>query len=220
MSTDLATDIKKEIAAQMAALNDAIPRPTGYRISTKGKMFTLPTGESHPGPMRVIILDFMNYNVFYSNTYDPNTVSPPVCWSLNRAIQQMEPSEAAPDRQAPNCSVCPKNQFKSGNNGRGKACRNMVRLAVISPKDAGPNSEIMVLDVAPTSLRAWGNYVKSVAAQFSGPPICVSTEVKFDPNVTYPALLFGDPQAHDHLETIFPLQREAQRLLLVEPSVD
>lgn len=220
MGTELAADIRKQIAEQAAAIDNSLPRPTGFRISTKGKMFTLPSGESHPGPMSVVILDYINYNVYYQNTYDPNTVSPPVCWALGKSITDLAPSEGAPDRQAPNCTSCPKNQFKSASNGRGKACRNMARLAVISPKLIGPESDIMILDVAPTGLRGWGNYAKSVRAQFQGPPLVVTTEIAFDPNVTYPVLTFGNPKAHDDVEAAFALQRQAQELLLIEPSFE
>jgi hypothetical protein len=96
----------------------------------------------------------------------------------------------------------------------------MVRLAVTSPVDVGPESEVMILDVAPTGLRGWGNYAKSVVTQFGGPPLVVTTEVSFDPNQTYPVLIFGNPQKHDDLEAAYALQRSAQDLLLIEPSTD
>ena len=53
------------------------------------------------------------------------------------------------------CVDCPFNEFKSGPNGVGKACKNMRRLYIIRTGCTLP----IVLTLPPTSLRAYEDYV-------------------------------------------------------------
>lgn len=219
--TDLALQIEKEIAAQAAALEDSLPEASGFNISTEGKMFTLPNGKSHPGPLEVIILDYINYNAYYTTAWKKGEYSAPKCWALNRSAKSMAPSENVPpdDRQHPTCKGCPQNEFGSAANGRGKACTNYVRLA-ITPADAGEGSEVMVLRVAPKGLTGWRRHAERVKEQTGSTPISVITEIKFNPNEVYPNLMFDIVGKNERMEDCYPLVAQARQLILSEPSDD
>ena len=53
------------------------------------------------------------------------------------------------------CKVCPLNEFGSGKNGKGKACKNMKRLYILRPGSPLP----VILTLPPTSIKAYTDYV-------------------------------------------------------------
>lgn len=217
--TDLAVAIEKEIAAQAAALADSLPESSGFNISTEGKMFTLPSGKSHPGPLEVIILDYINYNSYYTTPWRPGEYSAPKCWALNRNVKEMAPSDNVPDsdKQFATCKGCPKNEFGSAPNGKGKACTNYVRLA-ITPADAGEASDVMILRIAPKGLTGWRRHAERVKEMTGSTPISVITEIKFNPNEVYPNLLFDIIGKNERLQECYPLVPQAKQLIFTEPT--
>lgn len=56
------------------------------------------------------------------------------------------------------CRDCPMNQFGSGEGGKGKACKNMKRLYILTKDSLFPYA----LTLPPTSIRAWTDYVSSL----------------------------------------------------------
>jgi hypothetical protein len=222
-STDLALQIEKEIAAQAAAIADTLPESSGFNISTEGKMFTLPNGKSHPGPMEVVILDYINYNCFYKTAWKQGEYSPPACWSLNKNPKIMVPSENAPEKQNDTCRGCPKAEWGSHPNGRGgKACTNYVKLAITPAADIGPNSDVMILRVAPKGLAGWRTHVQRIQEATGSTPISVVSSISFNPNEVYPNLMFdvAGKLESDDLSAAYGLFTQAKQLVLNEPEVD
>jgi hypothetical protein len=85
----------------------------------------------------------------------------------------MVPAENVPEAQHDGCAQCWANQFGSHPQGAGKACRNGVRVAVVQPDGEG---DIMVLDLSPTSIKAFSGYITGLAR--SGvPPFEVITHL-------------------------------------------
>lgn len=217
----LPADINAAMAAQIAAIQERVSQPGGSKISvTQSKTFKLPSGLETPGPLDLVIVDFMYINAFYTAAYDRNTITPPVCFALNPADKGMLPADNSPERQADSCASCPKNEF--GSAGKGKACSNSVLLAVL-PGDFmdEPDQPLNILKVSATGLRPFNGYVSSLATSLRTAPWGVMTTVGFDPKSEYASLRFGNPQALDpeQLAVVFGRQEEAQRLLSVEPDV-
>ena len=106
-----------------------------------GQFFSMQGGQlkfnDNPVPgnqMAVIILDHILENVFYDGDFDPNNPQPPTCFAFGRSDDDMAPHETVvAEGQAQNetCNGCPFNQWGSADKGRGKACRNTRRLAMI-----------------------------------------------------------------------------------------
>ena len=210
---------REELAKKTATANlkDRIGNVAGNAITTKGKLFTTPDGKSNPGPMRIIVLDFISINTYYDGPYNPNQLKPPVCWAIGPTIDALAPSPKAPQRQHETCLTCPKNEWGS-DGGKGKACKNGYRLAVCAP-DANESTMIMTLGVNKKALSIWNTYVSNLQARFGAQatPAFFITEVSFNPNMTYPSLMFNFVSEHDnpHVAYLYDL---AQPILEREPS--
>ncbi len=209
--------IQERLKAEVAGIQERIGAPGGDVISiTQDKHFKLPDGTKHPGPMNVVIVDFVAGNFFYEGAYDPNNITPPACFSLGTNPSQMVPSNNSPVRQSDSCATCPMNQW--GSDGKGKACKNS-RLLALLPVDADNETPVMVLKVSPTAIKAFDSYVATVARSFQLPPLGVVTEISFDDAVTYASLRFKNPTPNENIELAFNRRDEARKRLMTEPDV-
>lgn len=214
----LPVDIAAQMAAEIEAFKGRIAAPTGNRIGTDEKLFTLPNGDTSD-TLSVIIVDFVSYNAYYDKPWNPNQIVPPNCFSLGLEPAGMVPSENSPEPQAESCAACWANQWKSSATGAGKACSNTKLLAIIAPDD--PEAPIMLLKVTATALKSFDAYVTSVARSFQRPPYGVITEITFDPNLKYSSLRFGNPVActPDQMALAWSRKEDAMARLMVEPDV-
>jgi hypothetical protein len=129
-------------------------------ISLYNSRFTL---VNHAGMKRVIDKTSINIIVvglagsktrfLYPGAFDPDEVTPPVCFSLNGKV----PENNVTQKQAAQCGVCPHNFFGSATQGKGKNCREYIPLAVILPEETG--DEIFLLNVPPGSHRIFTAYM-------------------------------------------------------------
>lgn len=220
-STEL-TSVESAIAKRIANVAQTTEAPTNKRISTKGGVFTLPGGETNKGPIHSVVVDSIRQNNYYTAAYNPNELAPPDCFSIGRNIDEMTPSPNAKDPQFDGlCKDCPKNQFGSTTNGgKGKACTNNLNLALL-PEEFDDNSDLLLIRVAPTGLTSWNKHVRALASK-SLDPIQVVTEIAFNPDVSYPTLIFkaDAPIDPDKLSTLAPFMQSAQQMLESEPSSD
>ena len=208
--------IKDQIAAQVAAMGDRIAPPGGNKIKLAAGSFTLTDGTKTPGPVDLVIVDFVARNMFYEGDYDKDNIVPPVCFAIGSNPLKLVPSPNSPLPQAKSCAECPMNQF--GSKGKGKACKNERSLAVLQP-DADADTPLSVLNVSPTGIRGFDGHVAGIVRTFQNVPASVITTVSLDPNQSYPALLFSDPQPNPNFADHFARQGEAQAMLAVEPDV-
>lgn len=217
--TQLPANLQADMEAELAAFKSRVAAPTGNRIDTDEKLFTLPNGETGES-LNVIIVDFVAYNAYYDKPWNPNQIVPPNCFALGLEPAGMVPSENSPEMQAESCAACWANQWKSAANGTGKACTNSRLLALVSP-NATEDTPIMILKVTPTALKNFDAYVSGVARSFQRPPRGVITEITFDPNVKYSSLRFGNPVActNDQMAMAYARRTEAMDLLMCEPDV-
>jgi len=217
MSTALQT-IQKRIADDLAKVKGAVAAPTGRNIGLKGKRFAFPSGQSTEGPIEVVILDFRNFNRYYTAAYNPKELSPPSCWAIGSEIKTMGPPEDLENKVNATCLDCPMNQFKSATNGgKGKACRNTVRIAVMAP-DAKPDDEPMMVSTSPTSIPSWSaffNGLESSGTHYTQ----VVAELSFEEELAYPSVRFKALRKNeDGLETAWILRDKAQAMLDATPS--
>lgn len=207
MSTDL-VDIQEQLRKELEIQKANLPGATAGRIKTKGKKFTLPGGNPTEGPLDVIIVGWRNTNNYFEGTYNSNNPQPAVCHAIGAVGEDMTPSKASSKPQNDTCLGCPKNEWGSAGNGsKGKACKNGIRLAVVPPNpDAGMTP--LLLDVTPTGIKAFTNYVNALQAK-GILPIQMITEVNFDEHVDYPTLTFKADKMHEHLATAFGIKEMA-----------
>lgn len=209
--------IQEQLKAQAAAMADKVAPASGNYIRvTQDKQFQLPDGTKTPGPLELVIVDFISTNRFYEGAYDPKNITPPACFAISTDPKNMAPSPNAPLPQASDCQSCPMNQF--GSSGDGKACKNSRVMAVLPP-DADEDTPLWLLATSPTANKGFDGYVAGVARTFQMPPVGVVTTVGFDAGSTYAKLTFTDAQPNENLAAHFGRQAEAQQLLAVEPDV-
>ena len=216
--------IKEALAAQVAANAAKTAPPTGSKIRcTQDKFFMLPNGQKTAGPIVACILDFGTTHDFYAGQYDSKNPESPICFAIGSDPRNMVPHATSPEPQFDNCQACPNNQFKSAANGKGKACKNGRNLALLpadnSGQDVDHTAEIWTLDVSPTAIKAFDAYVGDLARQFGSPPVAFLTEIGFNPDVTFPQLMFSNPQPINSVGEAMARQAEAAEMLAVPPDV-
>lgn len=202
-------DISKkwETAAETAAAE--IPAVGGQFLSTKGGKLKFGE-EAMPGDQAcVIILDAILENTAYEGKFDADNKQPPRCYAFGRLSEQkdMKPHEsmdAFPDYfvpQSDSCATCPLNEYGSAETGRGKACQNRARLALIpagfySPKrgsrdfdleiftdpDHFRTADIAYLKLPVLSVKNYFKFVSDVAAAQRRPPHGVIARVWLEPD--------------------------------------
>lgn len=214
--------IKDALKAQVAALAGRTAPASGNAIRvTQDKNFLLPDGTKTPGPLQLVVVDFISKNLYYPEGFDAKNIVPPTCFAIGTDIKSMVPSKNSPINQnaGSDCASCAMNAWESDpKGGRGKACKNSRVLAVLPP-DADADTPMWTLSVSPTATKGFDSFVSGVARVFEMPPVSVVATVGFNPNETYPSLAFSDPQPNESLAVHFTRQAEAAELLTVEPDV-
>lgn len=159
---------------------------TGSFFSTKSGVLSY-GGNPVPGnAMAVVILDGINENVLYEGKFNPNEMSPPTCFAFGRGDDEMVPhdiSVKSGNNQSKDCASCVHNEWGSADTGRGKACGNKRRLALL-PAGTIDNGRIKLfnkttdfetgsigfLKLPVTSVKGYASFVKQVAAGLHRPP--------------------------------------------------
>lgn len=162
------------------------PTSTAKTISTKGGTFTV-DGADVGTTLDGVILDWVFENHIYGERFDPDSPASPICYAFGRKEADMAPHGEAENPQCSACADCPANQWESADVGRGKACKNARRLAIMTASDflEGPEAiakaEVRVLKLSPSSLKAWSGYVKSLADELKRPTFGVITQISLAP---------------------------------------
>ena len=198
-------DLADQAAASMEQEKNAAG--TGQFFGLRSGILTF-EGQTIPGNrMAVIILDGIMENVFYEGAFNADNPTNPSCFAFGRSEKEMAPN---PDDVAepvhtecgkagqPGC--CPMNEWKTavkqdGTQGKGKACRNTRRLAMIPAgnflgdvfqpiKDIGHFEEAKTayMKLPVTSVKGYAGYVTDTGKAHNRPPHGVITQVKVVPD--------------------------------------
>lgn len=165
----------------MAKENAKYIEDSCHRVSIQGSVYkvnehVLGTGSTFEAE----ILRQTLVNTYYETGYDPANTTVPTCFSVGGHA----PESTSTNKQADECSKCPKNEFGSGKNpdgtpGKGKACANQRRL-ILQIKDIELPCR---LTLPPTSKRSMENFLRELQSiPFWG----VLAKFSFDTKVTWP----------------------------------
>ena len=184
----------------------------GSFISTRGGILKYGEEELPGAEMLVVVLDAVHENTYYPDRFDPDAVLPPKCFAFGRNEKDMEAHVNVPDPDDPDaedsyfelqsdtgmCIDCPHSQWGSADTGRGKACTNRRRLAVIpagrfvttgkgrkattdlevfEDPEHFRQADIAFLKLPVTSVRNWSKYVHSLRKEYAAPPFAVLTHI-------------------------------------------
>lgn len=136
--------------------------------------------------VELIVLDEVLENIYYEGRFDPDTPASPVCFALARELGEMRPHAESPEPQHETCKGCQQNAFGSSDSGKGKACKNIVRLAVIAWGDGSleqiKSCELAFAKLPVTSVKNWGSYTKSLREKLNSPPFAAITRMYVEPD--------------------------------------
>jgi len=187
---DTPSSYESELAQYAQEAVDTSPAPLGNFISLRAGVISIGGEAVRDNKLRVIILAHRMENAYYVGEFDPDVPKSPVCYAFGTDVANMYANELSEERQhlldyedgvqrSP-CHGCIQNAFGTADRGRGKACKNQVRLAIISTEgltlEALPTTEVFYVKVPVTSVKGWVLYVKALA-EIKKPPFAVMTEL-------------------------------------------
>lgn len=148
----LSGDIAEAIAEEMDGLG-AIPFDRVKIPSGGGLAFEVP-GEDEENPETAqelvgVILFHHPVNAYWKDKFSGSSEQPD-CSSMDGKQGAIHETG-----EAVNCADCPHNRFGSGENGIGKACKNVHRVYILQEDNPVP----LILSLPPTSLRHMRDYI-------------------------------------------------------------
>jgi hypothetical protein len=167
----------------------------GTFFSFRGGVMTYQDAPLPDNEMAVVILDHVMENVWYEGAFDPDNPSNPSCFAFGRVEPDLVPHQVVVEaglNPAHGCHGCPMNEWGSANTGRGKACRNTRRLALIPAGtitkgqftlfDDFESAPIGYMKLPLTSVKGYASFVTQLAGALRRPPYGVVTRVRVVPD--------------------------------------
>lgn len=156
-------------------------------ISTKGGKLTY-NGQVLKQPIDVVILDVVRENSFFKGDFDPDSPVPPDCFAVGRDEESLAPPAELKTKESDTCASCWANAFGSAEKGRGKACKNTLRLGILPADNPKPTvlseAEPALIRVPPTSLKVFAKYAKLLRGAMNRPPFGVISEMEIVDDAT------------------------------------
>ncbi len=221
----LPAEIQAALTADVERFKQKLSTPSGNRIAvTQGKQFKMPDG-STGNTLKAVIVDYIAKKAFYPDPFDRDNIKPPTCFALDFVPHKpvcLTPSPNSPVIQSERgCAECEQNQWLPVPNNpqkKRKACKDQYVLALL-PLDADATTELMTIELSPTAVKDFDQYVREVGKEH---PLLYAVETTFimDPKQEYASVRCVDPvRAGNDLILLAYQQREAAtKLLMVEPD--
>jgi hypothetical protein len=208
----------------------------GQFFSARGGILSFNDAPLPNNQMAVIQVDSIFENVFYEGEFDPSTPTAPTCFAFANEEGDLKPHPSvveAGQAQHDTCKGCPMNEWGTADKGRGKACRNTRRLALIPAGDLTaegvfkPHSDPEQIEKGPlgfmklpvTSVKGYAAYVKQIAGALRRPPHGIFTKVKVVPDQKSQFKVTFEPLAKipDKLMEAVMSRREEAKLMINQP---
>lgn len=171
----------------------------------------------------VIIAEAVFEHAYYQGDYDPDNPQPPVCFAFGKDEKTMVPHEKSAQPQAESCAECELNKFGSADKGKGKACKNVMRLALLPAKpleaEILAKAEAAYAKLPVTSVKGYGAYALKLKATHDLPPFAFVTQIGTvpDPKSQF-KVTFEDVAKLDHDDELMEVlvQRHEEQAELIE----
>lgn len=173
--------------AESAKDEAAVEQPAVQAFSLRAGVLSYNNQPMPDNKMRVIVAASAFENALFINKFDPNNIISPLCFALSENGEEMAPHDQSYKKQNDACLGCVNAEWGSDPNspsGRGKACKETRRLALI-PEDALADvgkAQVAMLRVPVTSVANWAQYVHMLAASAKRPAWSVITEIQVVPD--------------------------------------
>lgn len=147
------------------------------RIQITGGRMKIDENYIEGDTLDVVVIGAVHLNEYYRSQYDASKPTVPDCYAYgDNSLDDVDAIEAAmapgevEDKQSDSCAECPLNVMGSADVGRGKACKNVRRLMLVT-SDALESPEALLeaeersLGVPVMSVFGWAKYVKEVLGE-------------------------------------------------------
>jgi len=183
-------DLNKQMLADASDASARTAIQGGNTIGIRNSKFTY-KNELIGKTLEVVVVDYVHTNAWYDDIFDPESPAPPACMAISTDGVDMVPLASSPIKQNDTCDGCDQNAWGSADRGRGKACGEQYRLAVLQPQPGEDYStcDMAILTFPPTSRKNWTKYVKDIKDKLQRPPYGVLTEFSFDGVDDWPVLV-------------------------------
>jgi hypothetical protein len=181
-----------EMAARATKLAKAESIVSGFkRLGTRGGVLTVDDTPVKGNSLRVVVVAAVREYAYYEGKYDAQNPQPPSCYAFadpeEVEEQDMKPHEAVESKQSHGCLSCWANEFGSADTGRGKACKNTRRLAVVTEDSfesaaALEAAEVRSITLPVTSVKNWGKFVNKLATDMELPYYAVVCNLSLVPD--------------------------------------
>ena len=184
-----------EAAQKSAKAEKAVSGLKG--ISTRGGVLTVDEQPVPGNELDVVVLVAVHENQYHTKAYDANVPQIPDCYAFGdieaeSPEESMAPHEQSEDKQGDDnglCANCWANAMGSAVICRGKACKNVRRLALVTSDSLASvedfnDTEVRVLKVPVMSVKGWALYVRNILnEELHRPYWGVVTTIKVVPDV-------------------------------------
>lgn len=214
-------EMRKELAQRRQQQGSIVGSGTGNFISTKGNVLTY-RGNTLETPLAVVVLAWAQDLVYFDSPYREDDPKPPACAALQRvALADLTPLGDVPSQQSDDCASCWANEWGSDpQGGRGKACSNRYRVAVLPASD--PTHDLALVRVSPSGYAGFETFINRVEAKSQeGVPAWV-VGMSLRGGTDYPVVEFHEEALIDDDEMLGAvLQRiEEAEALVVQSTYD
>lgn len=164
----------------------SIERPVTSNISLRGGVMSYMDTPVPDNRLPCVVVASVFENSWYDRPFDPDNIRAPSCFAFSADGESMAPHESSESPQSETCAACDHNKWGSApGNSRGKACKNVRRLAVLpvtalDDADKVAEAEMAMMKLPVTSVSNWRVYVNKVAASYQRPAWGVITEISVE----------------------------------------
>jgi hypothetical protein len=222
--------IREQIKNQAKALQESMASKV-VTISKKGT-FQVANVDSGSDTIQVVILGFSFNKAYWSTGFSQGSTSLPECqaqgeFSTLYAENAQPPivdsffdlTPSAPEDKQPQaevCGECPFNEYETAAQGKGKACKDSVTLAVLPADD--PNGAIHTLRISASGIKHFRAYLKTLATVGTSWYAIKTTLQAVDAGAQYTTKAINDtkslvPLTDDELLAFYAKVEEAKKLL-------
>lgn len=176
--------------AKMAAEVASAERPSLSVITFRNGVMKYMDNPIPGNALDVVIIASVFENAMYTGRFNPNEPRAPSCFAISEVEEELEPHEVVTNPQNPVCLGCPMAEWGSDPESpskKGKKCKQIRRLAIISATDLESPEKIAKAEIAMaklpvTSVKNWANYVNALASTVKRPPFAVISNIKVEPH--------------------------------------
>jgi len=183
---------KTEVVDWQKQLNDmaiataAAEKPSGNWVSFKSGVLSIGGNQIKGNKIDIVVVQSVFENQWYKERYDAANPQTPHCFALAELDDDLRPHPDSAEPQSDTCEACPKNQWKSDpDGGKGKACKNVRRLAMVASADLAEikDAAVAIAKLPVMSVKNWSTYANQIANVLKLPPLAVITNMSVTPDV-------------------------------------